>query len=386
MKRRSLFLALLFVLLLGTPTSAHHFEDPIHLWMDGRYLYSDVVPYIRDSRTMVPLRVLSENFGYEVDWNGDARKVTIRKDASSPAVSLVIGETSLYGSEAIAGRPVTMDTAAEIREDRTFVPLRAVAELFGHAVDWDNNTRTVVIGSGYRSPYVDDFSERTMSLSFGGSSRGDVRAFAEDGMVLVEYTGLARALDLRNEIERGIFSKDFPEHLAVTLIEKNGRSVTFLPHYIYSSDGLNFYGGKDGWLSYKLVDDRVFIPLRAYADANHLKLRVDGNSLDLATDPTKDIYPIQVVDYTDDTYPVYEHPSFFIYWNGDRYVLIAPDSEEDIGDEMDFEEYRAYTNTPDFEELFYEDPEYLYRLFKFFDNNHFILVPEEHLVSGFMGD
>ena len=44
---------------------------------------------------------------------------------------------------------IELDAPALIKDDRTFVPLRAIAEAFGERVDWDNDKRVVVIGEGY---------------------------------------------------------------------------------------------------------------------------------------------------------------------------------------------------------------------------------------------
>jgi len=37
----------------------------------------DVAPFIQDGRTLIPLRFISENLGYKVDWNGETQTVTI---------------------------------------------------------------------------------------------------------------------------------------------------------------------------------------------------------------------------------------------------------------------------------------------------------------------
>ncbi len=43
-----------------------------------RYTLS-VAPKIKDSRTFIPLRFVSEHLGYTVEWNGDTREITIEK-------------------------------------------------------------------------------------------------------------------------------------------------------------------------------------------------------------------------------------------------------------------------------------------------------------------
>ena len=43
-----------------------------------------------------------------------------------------------------------MDTETIIRNDRTFLPLRVIAEAMGKQVSWDQATYTAIVGTGYR--------------------------------------------------------------------------------------------------------------------------------------------------------------------------------------------------------------------------------------------
>ena len=43
------------------------------------------------------------------------------------------------------GETIPMDTAAVIVNDRTYAPIRYLAEFFGHTVGWDGAARTVFI-------------------------------------------------------------------------------------------------------------------------------------------------------------------------------------------------------------------------------------------------
>lgn len=38
-----------------------------------------VVPKIKNSRTFIPLRFVSEHLGYKVSWNGETQEITIEK-------------------------------------------------------------------------------------------------------------------------------------------------------------------------------------------------------------------------------------------------------------------------------------------------------------------
>lgn len=99
----------------------------------------DVAPYIKDSRTYVPMRYLGEILGAEVVWDDAARTVTLTKGAD--VVVFTIGSTTYT----VNGEAKTADVAPEITNSRTMLPARFVAEAFGAVVGWDAGTQTVLI-------------------------------------------------------------------------------------------------------------------------------------------------------------------------------------------------------------------------------------------------
>ena len=88
MKRK--FILGLSLLALAIPSLVFANSD-IRLWVKGKIVNSDVAPYISEERTMVPIRVISENLGKVVTWNNDDKKVII-KDEKGNEFSLVINE------------------------------------------------------------------------------------------------------------------------------------------------------------------------------------------------------------------------------------------------------------------------------------------------------
>jgi hypothetical protein len=99
----------------------------------------DVAPYIKGSRTYVPMRYMGEALGAEVVWDDAARTVTLTKDDTT--VVFTIGSTTYT----VNGEAKTADVAPEITNDRTMLPARFVAEAFGAVVGWDASTQTVLI-------------------------------------------------------------------------------------------------------------------------------------------------------------------------------------------------------------------------------------------------
>ena len=100
---------------------------------------SDVAPFINNERTLVPIRVISENLGYNVNWDNNSRKVTVKN--SDKTIELFIDKKNV----SVNGVDNSIDVAPMIKNERTFVPLRFISESFDNDVKWDNNTRTVRI-------------------------------------------------------------------------------------------------------------------------------------------------------------------------------------------------------------------------------------------------
>ena len=99
----------------------------------------DQPPVIKDDRTLVPLRAIFEALGATVDWDGETQTVTsVRGDKE---VKLSIGSNVLY----VNSQAVELDVPAQLINDRTMVPVRAVAESFDCFVDWDGEQKTVII-------------------------------------------------------------------------------------------------------------------------------------------------------------------------------------------------------------------------------------------------
>lgn len=105
----------------------------------GETKVNDVAPIIKDDRTMLPARFVAENLGADVKWDNDARKVTITKDDISIIIT-IDSQTAI-----VNGKAIVLDSPAFIENDRTYTPLRFIAEKLGADVEWNNETQEVTI-------------------------------------------------------------------------------------------------------------------------------------------------------------------------------------------------------------------------------------------------
>lgn len=143
-RRRSLYLFVSFFvfLLLGAGIGAAQAAAPLKIMLDGVPVQTDVSPYVdNNSRTMVPVRLISEALGCYVEWNSAEQRV--RLSLAEKVVELYIGRRTAF----VDAVEQEMDTVAVIKERRTMVPLRFLAETFGLKVDWQQEQRTIALQS-----------------------------------------------------------------------------------------------------------------------------------------------------------------------------------------------------------------------------------------------
>ncbi len=105
----------------------------------GELVVNDVAPVIRNDRTMLPARFVAEALGGTVDWNDMMKKVTIIKDEL--VIEIYIGSATAF----VNGVAVTLDSPAFIENDRTYLPIRFIAENLGATVTWNEGTQEVTI-------------------------------------------------------------------------------------------------------------------------------------------------------------------------------------------------------------------------------------------------
>ena len=102
----------------------------------------DVAPYIKNDRTFLPVRFVSNAVGVADDnilWNDATKTVTILK--GDRTVQMTINSKIMK----VNGADIAIDVAPEIKSDRTMLPIRALSTALGCEILWDDATRTVTI-------------------------------------------------------------------------------------------------------------------------------------------------------------------------------------------------------------------------------------------------
>lgn len=106
--------------------------------VNGKAVQLDAAPEIKDGRTFLPLRAIAEIFGATVEWIPDTQGVTVTLGDST--IGLQIGNPT-----AVINGEVMDIVAPYIKNGRTMVPLRVIAEGLGATVEWDPIGKIVTI-------------------------------------------------------------------------------------------------------------------------------------------------------------------------------------------------------------------------------------------------
>lgn len=125
------------VLLAVSLFSTARAED-LKVYLNNKEMQLDVKPIIINDRTMIPMRAIFEALGAEVSWNEQTNTALGVKN--NMHVKATVGSNTVYRND----EAVEFDTAPIIMENRTFVPLRVIAECFDAVVSWDGSSVNIV--------------------------------------------------------------------------------------------------------------------------------------------------------------------------------------------------------------------------------------------------
>ena len=118
-------------------------EGEIQVEVNGQVIdfakYDNVLPYIENDYTLIPIRAIAESLGLTVDWDETTRTVKA-KDADTEITLVIDSDTAT-----VNGEEKTLGVPARITKDRTFIPLRFVSENMGAEVNWEEESRLITI-------------------------------------------------------------------------------------------------------------------------------------------------------------------------------------------------------------------------------------------------
>lgn len=171
--------------------------DP-NLVIDGEKVPIDdsgSTAYVENGRTMMPVRGIAEAIGADVGYNDDTQTVTVENEDT--VIAMTIGESEMQ----VNGQSVSLLNAPEIKEDRTMLPVRDVAEALDCEVEWDGDSQTAIFTRDYQT-------KRIIVQSEEADTEGAVDTIIADGKTIVQFDSIddAKACVNANQ-EKGIIAE-----------------------------------------------------------------------------------------------------------------------------------------------------------------------------------
>jgi len=121
--------------------------DETKAYVFGEIKENDVPPVIREGRTMLPARFVSEALGAEISFNQEDNRIEISKGDKD--IYIYIGsdraEIILWDEGNEKREELTTGSVAFIENGRSYTPVRFIAEQLDAKVSWDGKARQVTI-------------------------------------------------------------------------------------------------------------------------------------------------------------------------------------------------------------------------------------------------
>ena len=167
----------------SSPTYAADFQIKV----DGVTIASDVNPEVKSNRTMVPLRVISENLGVNVTWT-DAQITLTKNDIQ---VTLKLNSNKVLKD----GKSELLDVEPYMKNNRTFVPMRFLAETFGSNITYKNGTVTVET----HPLFIDGIKVKALQYEYHMTLGGVVQQINGNGYNEAIYNTFIKIMEVKSK-------------------------------------------------------------------------------------------------------------------------------------------------------------------------------------------
>jgi len=211
------FMLLLLLFVFALPENGHAASGTSKIFLDGKEITAGQNAPVDNvnSTVMVPLRMISENLGYKVNWDQKSQKITIEQQGKT--IMLILNQKAA----SVDDKTVMLSTAPYLSGYTTLVPIRFISQEFGLSVDWNNTEKIVTLVT-------------TASMPDNGNSSGG----SGDGGAIVVPPGDSSSLTMVNGVSfsenRLLIALQGSSQPEVTVLHNPERIVVDLPNATFS--------------------------------------------------------------------------------------------------------------------------------------------------------
>ena len=193
-------------------------------------LKTDYSPYIKEGRTFVPIREITEKLGADVKWNGKDKsiKITLNGDVINMQIDnskVTVNDKKIELDHAQA--PQLALYSKPRKETKTMVPLRFISETFGYNVDWNNDKVRAEISTEKTNSIVEDNKNKDKNnkkkTQKSKNSKVNSKSIFDDNF-FQSNVEKKETKNIKNQINKGNEDKIF-EEADLDLKEKKNRVI-----------------------------------------------------------------------------------------------------------------------------------------------------------------
>lgn len=274
-----------------------YYDEGLQLIINDQKINSSTKLVLKDDRVLVPLRLISEYLGADVKWQEDLRRVDITKDKKEIRV-WIDSHLIAYGD----GSYGISDVAPLIIDDLTYVPVRLIANALGVDVNWENDTRSVIINSKKETTKTAFYDVTITSPNQNASIKGETIVKIDASEEILKQAQSVKLIMVDKKSAKGyVVSESKTDLTTLTYLPKKSDAGEFVWVVAYYDGDRNWLGGTSIPVVLK-VEPQVSISVDARQSTEALSLKTNFNFMpykvayELENVNTKEIKTVSVAD------------------------------------------------------------------------------------------
>ena len=113
--------------------------DSTEVIIDGEKVMNDSSPVVVNGTTFLPIRIIAENMGASIGWDGTTKAVSIKTEDTE--IVVYVDKTDAV----VNGQQTQLEKGPFVKDGRTYLPVRFVSEALGAKVAWNGAEKTITI-------------------------------------------------------------------------------------------------------------------------------------------------------------------------------------------------------------------------------------------------
>jgi subtilisin family serine protease len=236
----------------------------------------DTAPAIVDGRTLLPIRALVETLGGAIEYEPEGRILTVTY--GDQTVKMAIDSREVW----VNGEKILTDVPPIIMNDRTMLPVRALAENLGLSVKWIAETQESVFTNDFQTMRILAKHDGSVNFSSLGATK---RVSGPGNLEVLQFStaeATAKALDLLSKTKGVLFAE--PDTYIPPQIGTSSTAATSSSHLSWGASKLNV----DAYADYLKNNGKLTPVLVAVLDTGvdashpHLAGRIASGGYDFA--------------------------------------------------------------------------------------------------------